>query len=350
MKGCEAMNQKKNAVNRMNELIHSLKAEGTQRSSVHHIILERSASAVMCSYPQYSEILTPMLKYMLHVVKKPDIKTDYENGFGRHYYCSLNYTGNRIKPVNGYYRNGTGRFGKSARTMLEEEYTMALTMYKAGFTAQASSCLGRAVHMLSDICCLPHALCMTYFSPSRRIHQSYEKLASHLYPDHVPVRDIPPRLLSYFADRDSFALPLNTIADSIREELPLLYSDPGHEIIARLYDAEIKTAALLVRFCEDITLSPEIAHYVTDGMKSPLFRGSATVNVTEKGIVLIQGGNTLTRRYSDKKGCKYFSAAHRKDGRFTLSPARCRNDIVFTDKGVSAFDPRKREQFFRFMK
>lgn len=341
------MNKKKSAVSRMTELAASLKAQGVTRSSVHHVLLERSFSIVMRSYPQYAEILTPMLKYMLHVVKKPDKKTDYENGLGRHYYSSLNYTGVSVSPIKGYYRSGTGRFGKSARTMLEEDYTMALTMYKSGFTAQASSYLGRAVHMLSDICCLPHALCMTYFSPARSIHQSYEKLASYLYPEQVPEKDAPIAALSFFSDRYSFSASLNSIAEGIRYELHLLYSDPKREIIIRLYDTEIKVAALLVRFCEDISLPSEKAHYITDGMRCPLFGGS-DVKVTEKGLLLMHRDNVVTAKYTDKKSCTYFSAAHRRNGYFTLSPARCSGDKVFTDKGAVPFAPRKSEQFFRF--
>lgn len=342
------MNRKKYTLNEMTLHTSDAKGNSIERSSVHHILLERAADIVYSHYPGYSEILSPMMKYMLHVVKKPDKKGDHENGLGRHYYCAVNYMGDHVSPVRGYYKNGTGSFGKSARSMLEEDYTMALTMYKAGFIMQASGYLARAVHMLSDICCLPHALCMTYFSPSRKIHQAYEKLASYLYPDMIPAVEFPHPLLSFFADRDSFSASLNAIVENIKDELPLLYSDPKREITARLYDTEIKLAAFLVRFCEDISLPPEKAHYITEGMNCTLFDKSTKVHLTERGISLIAGSRIIKKSFDSRNSCSYFSAAHRKMGRFTLSPVRCKDDRVFSDNGCSPFDPRNSKQFFRF--
>lgn len=341
------MNRKKYTLNEMNVHTSDAKENAIERSSVHHILLERAADIVFSHYPDYSDILSPMMKYMLHVVKKPDKKSDYENGMGRHYYCALNYMGDHVSPVRGYYKNAVGTFGKSARSMLEEDYTMALTLYKSGFIMQSSGYLARAVHMLSDICCLPHALSMTYFSPSRKIHQAYEKLASYLYPDMVPPVDFPRPLLSFFADRDNFSASLNAIVENIKDELPLLYSDPKREIIARLYDTEIKLAALLVRFCEDTSLSPEKAHYITEGMKCTLFDRNTKVHITEKGIALLSGNRMIAKAVDNRKECRYFSAAHRRMGRFTLSPSRCKDDIVFTNDGYAPFDPRNSNQFFR---
>ncbi|MGB4094047.1 MAG: hypothetical protein WBK46_19220 [Ruminococcus flavefaciens] len=342
------MSRKKYTLSEMSTHTALAKNNYIERSSVHHILLERAVDIVYSHSPGYSRILAPMMKYMLHVVKKPDKKSDCENGLGRHYYCAVNYMGADVSPVRGYYKNGTGSFGKSARSMLEEDYTMALTMYKAGFIMQASGYLARAVHMLSDICCLPHALCMTYFSPSRKIHQAYEKLASYVYPDMVPPVAFSRPLLSFFADRDSFSASLNAIVENVKDELPLLYSDPKREIISRLYDTEIKLAAFLVRFCEDTSLLPEKAHYITEGMICPLFHRSAKVHITEKGIAFMSDGKRISRNFGERSVCTYFSAAHRKMGRFTLSPAKCRDDVIFTKDGYSAFDPRNSKQYFRF--
>ena len=350
MKGCDTLNRKKQTVIEMSECSSSAVRNDIKRSSVHHILLERAYDIVIYNYPQYERILSPMLKYMLHVVKKPDRKGDYENGLGRHYYCAVGYGGVKAVPVCGYYKNGTGSFGKSARTMFEEDHTMALTMYKAGFIKEASSYLGRAVHMLSDMCCLPHALCMTYFSPYAKLHRAYEKLASYIYPDMVPPKKVQRSSLSFFADRESFSHSLNSIAECIKHELPLLHSDPQHEVIIRLYDTESKLAAYLVRFCEDLSMSAARSHYITEGM---VCRGadksSCTVHIAEKGIMLIKHGRPEEIYYDPQKSCTFFSAAHRKRDKFTLSPVRCSADRVLKNKTFSSFDPREREQYFRLM-
>lgn len=320
--------------------------QGVKRSSVHHELLRRAMAILENASPEYAITIMPMMKYMLHVVKKPDRKGDFEKGMGRHYYCSIDLIGNKVSPVCGYYKNALGHFGKSARSMLEEDHTMALTMYSAGFIRQASGYLARAVHMLCDICCLPHASAMTYFSPNGRLHHAYEKAASYIYPQmmYTEFADIPP----YFTDRHSFANDLNIIAETIRSELPDFYSDPVNNIITRLMDAEYHTAALLKRFAEDVSLSPEKAHYITDGMKLQPFSSSAsalTVRVTENGLILTSDGITLTHNFGGSG--KYFSAAHRKNGSFTISPARCISDKVLTNGAFKPFDPRNKQQFYR---
>lgn len=311
-------------------------------SSVHHVLLKRGMAILRHDSPELADKIQPMMKYMLHVVKKPDHKGDYEKGMGRHYYCSLNYAGKPVSPICGYYRNGLGHFGKSARSMFEEDYTMALAMYKAGFIKQASSYLGRAVHMLCDICCLPHAASMTYFSPNAKLHKAYEDLASYIYPSRVPERT--PLLLHFFKDRSTFEGSLNYIAEVIRNEIPQLKADPIAQITARLYDTEFMTASLLERFAEDTELSAVEAHYIADGtIVHPMsdYRSEIMIRVTECGLMLISDGMKVV------SPCRLYAAAHRKDGIFSLMPVRCHNDMVLTDAlMLERFDPRDTGQQF----
>ena len=332
-------------VHKLNNYADSLRAQGLSPSSVHHILLERAFNILKENSGAKADIIAPMMKYMLHVVKKPDNKNDYEKGMGRHYYCAVSYAGKTLYPVCGYYPNGLGRFGKSARSMLEENYTMALTMYHAGFIKQASSFLGRAVHMLCDICCLPHSACMTYFSPSGKLHHAYEDAAELLYPDKVPPAH--QNIDNFFSDRNSFESSLNNISETVCAEIPQLHRDPITEITGRLYDSELKTANLLYRFTEDIRLSPQEAHYITDGTEliplgAPL--APIKVRVTENGLALIQKGKRLAHTYSRNK--KYFSAAYRMNNLFTIAPARSQHNLVITDGSFKSFDPRNKDQFF----
>ena len=334
------------AIKQINSYTNELKSQGLTPSSVHHILLERAADILSHNSQAKADVINPMLKYMLHVVKKPDNKHDYEKGMGRHYYCAVNYMGKPVAPVNGYYKNGLGHFGKSARSMLEENYTMALTMYHAGYIKQASSFLGRAVHMLCDICCLPHATCMTYFSPNGKMHHAYEDAAEYLYPEKLPPMTY--EFTDHFNDRNTFEESLNTISEAIRGELSDLYSDPIAEIIGRLQDSEKKTAALLSRFAEDTVRSPEEAYYITDGMKLvPMVKSlpSYTVTVEENGLRLSHDRRIITHTFSQNKN--YFSAAHRKNGWFSLAPVRCEKDLILTGSDFKKYDPHNNSQLFK---
>ncbi len=334
--------------------INTFAKQNTKKSSpVHPIILERSFNMLNELFPQSGEIIRPMMKYMLHVVKKPDNKGDRENGAGKHYYCAVSTSGKENHPIGGYYTNGLDKIAPSARTMFEEDYTMALTMYKAGFIKQSASYLGRAVHMLSDMCCMPHATGMTYFSAHRNFHKAYENLAALIYPDLERAKDIKPEQLDIFSDRSSFSSALNNIVESIGYELNFLFfADIRTIISAHLSNTEITVAALLKRFCEDIELSPEEAHYIVNGMECRLCDELPALyaEVTEKGIVFKQNYYVLLAHISKKKVCGNFTVAHRKNGLFTISYIGENTGRVLKYDGSEwpMFDPKNKRQFFKF--
>ncbi|MBQ3855346.1 MAG: hypothetical protein II762_01490 [Ruminococcus sp.] len=340
-----------NAVKTLKELTQKYISERTEEpKDAHKTLLLRALVLLKNAHPDTEIMFTPMAKTMVPYAKRPDKKGDREKGLGRHYYCAVNSSGRELKSAEGYYRNGMGKFAKSARTMLEEDYTMALTMYIAGFTEESAKLLGRAVHMVSDACCVPHASKMTYFSPKKRVHTAYEGLSDVIYPEFVPEQELD-KIEPVFADRSSFRAPMNDIAAGTAKELDLLREEPFEEIRERLLYTERKVAALLLRFFEDASAPDEHgAIFVRDKAKVTLLEKTAPLSckITEKGIRL-HGVNPCPQSRLNVTGTPLY-AAHRHDGLFTLAPAREREGMVIEPvKGVlklRPFDPRRQAQLF----
>ena len=314
-------------------------------SEIHQEILVRALKLLGEVSPEAKAPLLPYLGIMLPYTYRADDKGDRENGAGRHYYCGCSTNGTPVKPFRGYLKNGKDLFAKSARTMFEEDYTMALTMYQSGFKPQGAVYLARAVHMLSDMCCLPHAAKMTYFSAKRDIHINYELLARAMYPEFVPEQHIAPEQLRRFASRSSFSSALNNNAKLICSEIPQIFTAPEKEIIHRLYDTEAAVASLLYRFYRDIQVSPQRSHCAVSGMTCRPFADmpALEIKVTERGITFMLDGMTVNSRYGS-----VFRAAHRRSGLFTLSPLGNTKGLVLTrgGNGLVSFDPRDDRQLF----
>lgn len=235
--------------------------------------------------------------------------------------------------------------------MLEEDYTMALTMWKAGFYEQGAVHLARAVHMISDISCLPHATKMTYYSFRKCIHQSYEDLAKTMYPDSVPEQEISEADLHMFDNRDCFGDALNSIVEQEATEIDSVRTEPVKSIINRLHSAERAVASLFFRFIEDIEKRPEEAHYITNGMRFDLFRDMPPVEavITSEGIGFLNGKETVNCKLGFGFTDSIFRAAHRRDGEFTFSPAHdLKGRVLVPGKNrIVPFDPRKNALFVK---
>lgn len=322
----------------------------TEYRSVHKTLIDRALPLLYKYMPEAEQVLTKHFDVLIDMACAPDRDGDYEKGMGMHYYCGANSFGFRLKTSGGYYKNGIAQFSRSARTMLEEDLTMALTLWKAGFTEQATAHLARAVHMVSDICCLPHSTRMTYFSLKRHIHQSYESLAKWMYPDAVPVQEINEEALHIFDDRASLGEPLNSIVEAEVPEIPLLLGDPVPPIINRLHTAERTVAALLFRFCCDLESEPVKANYITDDMSFDIFGDGvpAKIRVTEKGIVFHRNDEICTFNFGSKLTETVFRAAHRRDGCFTFSPVGDTKGRVLAAGGTKlrSFSPHRDELLF----
>lgn len=322
----------------------------TDIKCVHKTLLLRSLIILKHIDPSSEKFFSPMVRDMMYFSKRPDRKGDYEKGMGRHYYCPINYTGKPQKAVNGYYRNGIGNLHCSARTMFEENYTMALTMHRAGFTEQCAEHLGRAVHMISDMCCLPHSTGMTYYSPARKMHKAYENFAEALYPEFIPEQN-PSVIPILFPDRTSFETDINAIAAKTASEIKMLIAYPEEEITQRLLTTEITIVSLLKRFMADTALPEKEAHYITNNSGFKILPDSThlIIKVTEKGLIFHGVNPSPESSVNVTRGIFY--AAHRHDGLFTISPAKDKEGKVLEVCNgkifLRRFDPVHGEQLFR---
>ena len=108
----------------------------------------------------------------------PDFKGDRNKGSGMHYYSSCEKDGSVLKPTNtGYFANRLGKYAPSARTMLEENYTMSFIQYANDMTDMAFDSLGRCIHFISDIGCTVHTTNLISLPTKKNPHHCYEKYA-----------------------------------------------------------------------------------------------------------------------------------------------------------------------------
>lgn len=106
----------------------------------------------------------------------PDFKGDRNKGSGMHYYSSCDKNGNVLNPTNsGFYANRLGEYAPSARTMLEENYTMSFIQYVNDMTDMALDSLGRCVHFISDVGCTVHTTNLISLPIRNNPHHCYEK-------------------------------------------------------------------------------------------------------------------------------------------------------------------------------
>ncbi len=333
---------------KLNNLIK--KYNGRKSRCVHTTLLLRTLNILKNLNPDTELFFAPFTKTLAVYAKRPDKKGDYENGIGRHYYCAVNIFGKELYPVNTYLRNGLKKFYKSARVMLEEDYTMALTMYHAGYLNQSMEFLGRAIHMLSDICCLPHSSSMTYFSTRRNFHKLYEQLAELIYPDLVPEQKNP-QIPHIFTSRNSFADDINKISLETARYFSDIKKSPFEALQKQLLRTECILAAFLMRFIRDITTPEREAHYITKNSGCRLLRGTdkLSVKITKRGI-RFHGVNPSPESDINVTGTVFY-AAHRHDGLFTLSPEKSKEGLVLEvsdGKFVwKKFDPVHGEQLFK---
>lgn len=314
--------------------------------SVHTTLIYRSLDLLYEHEPQSRLTLEPVRDILALFSTAPDDVSDYEFGKGKHYYSAVDSRGLPRFAFGGYYRNGANKFAPSARTMLETDYTMALTMQYAGFSENAAQYLSRAVHMLADICCLPHAACWTYFSPKKNVHVGYENLARIMYPDSVRTQRLKRADLRLFTD-DSLQRVLNRIVKAETDEIAEFLRAPDKEIKKRLLAAEKAVAAFLFKFCSDISLPPKKSHCIASGMYCRPFKDMPVMRaeVRSDGIHLI---NTVTN--TELPEHTVFSAAHIRGSSYVLAAVHEKHGRVveYGKKLRRRFSPKRREQLVTF--
>ncbi len=186
---------------------------------------------------------------------EPDHDGDCDKGTGAHYYSCCDPKGRKLKEENGYYRNHLNDFSKSARTMLEDNYTAALCLYKSGNTKRAMHVLGRALHFAEDMSCTVHTSNIKYFKKRSNVHYAYEKHADTICRQHTAMH-MDKRLINDFSGED-LEKPLNKLIKRSAEYVqtisrldPKAFDEAAAETLPL---AQQNCAALLIKFYNDCT-------------------------------------------------------------------------------------------------
>ena len=219
---------------------------------------------------------------------EPDKKGDIDKGAGRHYYSCVNPKGKELSKTNGYYQNRLGKFLRSARTLLEENYTAALSYYKSGNPEEAMHYLGRAIHFLEDMGCTVHVANMRYLPKTSNPHHAFEKHIDTTCVKHTADRF--DKRLNKVYEKDSFEDAANKLVGYSSKFVAMIsHLDP------RAFDDTAKNAlpvtqqnvmALLISFYNDC--ASDNGNYITDA-KLYTIKNEASglvVTVTPKGLVL----------------------------------------------------------------
>lgn len=256
-------------------------------SDTHSDITEKALGLIEKSgkikpYNFYKDHLPLLLKGSV----APDEKDDCDKALGAHYYSCSNGKGKELPVTNGYYKNRLGKFSKSARTMLEENYTSALCLYKSGETKKAMTVLGRAIHFISDMSCTVHTANMKYNEKSTNAHYAFEKHTNTVCRQYSAEK-LDKRLTKSYDD-NSFEAGLNKLvksvskfAESIARLDPKAFDEAAK---SSLPVAQQNAAALMLKFFDDC--SADNGNFITDGKKYS-FRNEATgqlLTVTAKGL------------------------------------------------------------------
>lgn len=130
------------------------------------------------------------LAVMIASAQKPDRQGDIDKGRGFHYYNAKDVGGRKQKQSSaGYYRSGKNvfsspAFSRSARTIFEDDYQLALSFFAMGGeqnTEKAMEYTARCVHMISDLCCTPHTTDLTLTSRYSSRHKRFEFRANDIF-------------------------------------------------------------------------------------------------------------------------------------------------------------------------
>ncbi len=219
---------------------------------------------------------------------EPDAKGDLDKGAGRHYYSCVNPKGKELSQTYGYYQNRLGKFLRSARTLLEENYTAALSYYKSGNTEEAMHYLGRAIHFVEDMGCTVHVSNMHYLPKAHNPHYAFEKHIDTTCTKHTA--ESYDKRLNKVYEKDGFGDASNKLvnyAGKFVETVALL--DPrAFDDVAKntLPVTQQNVMALLMRFYNDC--SSDNGNFIVDGRAYTFINEASglVITVTPKGLVI----------------------------------------------------------------
>ncbi|MFT3951343.1 MAG: zinc dependent phospholipase C family protein [Oscillospiraceae bacterium] len=287
-----------------------------------HVFLCEQALELLKSdgFPQAYRFYEPNAASLYRGATDPDVLGDPDSGAGIHYYCARrNPAGGRFrpkKPTAGYYKNRFGSFAKSAGTMLEENYTAALSFFKSGKPERGAYFAGRAAHFLCDAGCTAHSAGIGYAAKATNPHFAYERYAEeHFEPFAGRVRGIG---AACTVQEDSCSpLPMaNALAEaSSCFGADVLSRDPAR--FARVLEAGLPaavraTARMLLKLYR-ASVRAESTDCVPDGVEFVLFgaRNSCALSLDADGDVVC-----ATRQ--NRAEAMRLTAHLRADGSYTL--------------------------------
>lgn len=246
------------------------------------------------------EFFEPYREQILAGCTKPDRKGDPDKGGGMHYYSICNPHGVPLTQTSGYYRNRRGKISKSARTMLEENYTSALCLYKSGKIPQAMNVLARAAHFIEDMCCTVHVSNIMYMDSKKNVHNAYEKNTNNICSKYTAERF--DKKISKGYEGDSFADAAHRIIKSSSKyvaSISTLKPDALEEAAANMLPtAQQNVMALFLKFYKDCFSEKD--NCISENC-SYMIKNAAT------GLVLTVNGKRISLEKPDKDKKQRFS-------------------------------------------
>ena len=244
----------------------------------------------------------------------PDSGEDIDCGAGMHYYSCSKPRGKELKQTKGYYKDRLGRFLPSARTLCEQNYTSAVSLYRAGKKSEGMTCFARAAHFVSDMGCPVHVSNIRCIDRRGNIHYAFEKHAKTTCS--VYTAETFDRRLSKLYEKDTFQDALNKLVNfsakyvkMVRSLDPLQFDDIEQNT---LIFTQQNVMALMVRFYNDCTT--DNSNFITDG-KVCSFKSTysgLSLTATNKGLALAELNKDLEQK---------LKVCWNNDGSFSLKTA-----------------------------
>ncbi len=257
------------------------------------------------------QFFAPFHSELLEGCTEPDNSDDTDSGAGKHYYSCTDSKGRALKTAGGYYKNRLGRYAPSARTLLEENFTAALCLYKSGMIPEAMRYIGRAVHFVEDMSCTVHVTNSEYDDSETNLHHAYEKhingSCSRVTAEHSDKR------LERSYSGSSFERAVNKLISSAAVHLKSISTldksafEAAADVTLRL--AQQNAAALMMRFYNDCKSDGD--NYIRSGDKLTL-RNAAT------GLYLNTEGGRISAQAHEKKNALKLRAVITPKGTFSF--------------------------------
>ena len=228
----------------------------------------------------------------------PDRGKDIDHGAGMHYYSCSKPRGKELSETNGYYKSRMGKFLPSARTLMEQNYLSAVSLYRSGKKSAAMTCFARAAHFVSDMGCTVHVSNIRCFDRRGNIHNAFEAHAKTNCKAYT-AENLDKRLTKHY-EKDSFQDAMNKLikysaqfVKQVRTLDPLRFNDIEQQT---LVTTQQHVAALMIRFYNDCTRDTgncllENRNYIINNLFSGL-----NFTVTKKGIILAENDPQMDQR------------------------------------------------------